>query len=144
MGNWGDISWPISMFLSILSVCIVSLRMVKMYFQYKKTRKEAELVHEKDMKLQEREYDQNREERLHGWACEKTKENQEKEIESLKKQLEQSRKGEALLDVDRIAFLMYVLSNKKDVSLDMEKLSKEIESFKSIYKDFEKYLKTNQ
>lgn len=144
MGNWGDICWPVSMFLSILSVCIVSLIMVGMYFRYKKTRKEAELVHEKDMKLREREYDQNREERLHRWACEKMKENLEKEIESLKKQLEQSQKREALLDVDRIAFLMYVLSNKKDASFDMEKLSKEIESFKSIYKDFEKYLKTNQ
>lgn len=78
MGNWGDICWPVSMFLSILSVCIVSLIMVGMYFRYKKTRKEAELVHEKDMKLREREYDQNREERLHGWACEKMKENLEK------------------------------------------------------------------
>lgn len=67
-----------------------------------------------------------------------------KKIESLKKQLEQSQKGGNTLDVDRIAFLMYVLSNKKDASLDMEKLSKEIENFKSIYKDFEKYLKTNQ
>lgn len=142
-GFW-NMQWPVSMFLSILSVCIVSLMMVGMYFRYKKTRKEAELVHEKDMKLREREYDQNREERLHRWACEKMKEHLEKEIESLKKQLEQSQKGGNTLDVDRIAFLMYVLSNKKDASLDMEKLSKEIENFKSIYKDFEKYLKTNQ
>lgn len=144
MEGFLSMQWPISLFLSILSVCFFSLMMVKMYFRYKKTGKKAELEYEKDMKLQEREYDQKREERLHGWACEKTKENLEKEIESLKKQLEQSQKREAPLDVDRIAFLMYVLSNKKDASLDMEKLSKEIESFKSIYKDFEKYLKTNQ
>lgn len=81
---------------------------------------------------------------MHKWASEKIKENLEKEIDSLKKKQEQLQKEKELLDLNRIAFLMYMLTDRKDSSLDMEKLSKEIDNFKSIYKEFEKYLKTNQ
>ena len=68
----------------------------------------------------------------------------EVEIKSTKKKQEQLQKEKELLDLNRIAFLMYMLTDRKDSSLDMEKLSKEIDNFKSIYKEFEKYLKTNQ
>lgn len=144
MEEFWKMQWPVSVFLSILSVCFISVIIISIYFKHKKEIKKDGFTYEKELKQAERQYIQSREERMHEWASEKIKENLEKEIDSLKKKQEQLQKEKELLDLNRIAFLMYMLTDRKDSSFNMEKLSKEIESFKSIYKEFEKYLKTNQ
>lgn len=123
--------------------CIYNLS----FFYYKRNIKLKELEHEKEMKEKEWRYNQEREDKIHGWTSVKATENLEKEIKSLKEEKEkqeQRQKDKDQCESDRIAFMMYVLANKGDATLDMEKLSKEVENFKKVYKDFENYLKTNQ
>lgn len=137
--------WPVSVFLSVF---IMSVSCLVAYI--------LSLCHQRWMKCQEcdvakREKEEEevkkklRNERMEEQAITKRIEELEKQTkfltdEKIKKQSQNTNQQ----DLDRIAFMMYALANKKDSSLDMEKLSKEIESFKSIYKEFEKYLKTNQ
>lgn len=145
-GYW-DIFWPACIVLSIFIICFSYLVIYCRYLHYKENIKSKELEHEKEMKEKEWKHSQDREDKIHGWTFNKSTEKLEQEIKSLKEEkekLEQCRKEKDLCESDRIAFMMYALANKKDATLDMEKLSKEIENFKKVYKDFENYLKTNQ
>ena len=133
--------------LSTFIICLSCLAVCCRYFHYKGNIKSKELEHEEKMKDKEWKYNQDRENKIHGWTSIKTTENLELEIKSLKEEKEkqeQCQKEKDQRESDRIAFMMYVLANKKDATLDMEKLSKEVENFKKVYKEFENYLKTNQ
>lgn len=137
--------WPVSVFLSVF---IMSVSCLVAYI--------LSLCHQRWMKCQEcdvakREKEEEevkkklRNERMEEQAISKRIEELEKQTKSLTdEKIKKQSQNTNQQDLDRIAFMMYALANKKDSSLDMEKLSKEIESFKSIYKEFEKYLKTNQ
>lgn len=145
-GYW-DIFWPACIVLSTLIICLSCLVVCCRYFYYKEKARSKELEHETDMKETEWKHNQDREDKIHGWTSDKTIENLEKEIKSLKEEKEkqeQCQKEEGQRESDRIVFMMYVLANMKDTTLDMEKLSKEVENFKKVYKEFENYLKTNQ
>lgn len=137
--------WSVSVFLSVF---IMSVSCLVAYI--------LSLCHQRWMKCQEcdvakREKEEEevkkklRNERMEEQAISKRIEELEKQTKSLTdEKIKKQSQNTNQQDLDRIAFMMYALANKKDSSLDMEKLSKEIESFKSIYKEFEKYLKTNQ
>ena len=137
--------WPVSVFLSVF---IMSVSCLVAYI--------LSLCHQRWMKCQEcdvakREKEEEevkkklRNERMEEQAISKRIEELEKQTKSLTdEKIKKQSQNTNQQDLDRIAFMMYALANKKDSSLDMEKLSREIESFKSIYKEFEKYLKTNQ
>lgn len=137
--------WPVSVFLSVF---IMSVSCLVAYI--------LSLCHQRWMKCQEcdvakREKEEEevkkklRNERMEEQAISKRIEELEKQTKSLTdEKIKKQSQNTNQQDLDRIAFMMYALANKKDSSLDMEKLSKEIESFKSIYKEFEKYLKNNQ
>lgn len=137
--------WSVSVFLSVF---IMSVSCLVAYI--------LSLCHQRWMKCQEcdvakREKEEEevkkklRNERMEEQAITKRIEELEKQTKSLTdEKIKKQSQNTNQQDLDRIAFMMYALANKKDSSLDMEKLSKEIESFKSIYKEFEKYLKTNQ
>lgn len=145
-GYW-DIFWPACIVLSTFIICLSCQAVCCRYLHYKENAKSKELEHEKEMKEKEWKYNQDREDKIHDWMSDKTTEKLEKEIKSLKEEKEkqeQPPKEKAQRELDRIAFMMYVLANRKDATLDMEKLSKEVENFKKVYKEFENYLKTNQ
>lgn len=145
-GYW-DISWPACIVLSTFIICLSCLAVCCRYLHYKEKARLKELEHEKEMKEKEWKYNQDREDKIHDWTSDKTTEKLEKEIKSLKEEKEKQEqlpKEKDQHELDRIAFMMYVLANRKDATLDMEKLSKEVENFKKVYKEFENYLKTNQ
>lgn len=137
--------WSVSVFLSVF---IMSVSCLVAYI--------LSLCHQRWMKCQEcdvakREKEEEevkkklRNERMEEQAITKRIEELEKQTKSLTdEKIKKQSQNTNQQDLDRIAFMMYALANKKDSSLDMEKLSREIESFKSIYKEFEKYLKNNQ
>lgn len=145
-GYW-DIFWPVCIVLSTFIICLSCLAVCCRYLHYKGNAKSKELEHEEKMKEKEWKYNQDRENKIHEWTSDRTAEKLEQEIKSLKEEKEkqeQCQKEKDQRESDRIAFMMYVLANRKDAPLDMEKLSKEVENFKKVYKDFENYLKTNQ
>lgn len=145
MEEFWKMQWPVSVFLSVF---IMSVSCLVAYI--------LSLCHQRWMKCQEcnvakREKEEEevkkrlRNERMEGQAITKRIEELEKQTKSLTdEKIKKQSQNTNQQDLDRIAFMMYALANKKDSSLDMEKLSKEIDNFKSIYKEFEKYLKTNQ
>lgn len=145
-GYW-EVFWPVCVVLSTLIFCFSCLVVFCRYLRYKENVKLKDLEHEKEMKEKEWKYNQEREDKIHGWTSIKTTEHLEKEIKSLKEEREKQelhQKKQEQYESDRIAFMMYALANKGDATLDMEKLSKEVENFKKIYKEFENYLKINQ
>lgn len=145
-GYW-DIFWPSCIVLSTFIICVSCGIVFCRYIYYKESAKSKDFEHKKEMKEKEWKYNQDRENKIHGWTIDKTTEKLEQEIKSLKEakeKQEQHLKEKGQHELDRIAFMMYVLANKKDATLDMEKLSKEVENFKKVYKEFENYLKTNQ
>lgn len=145
-GYW-DVFWPACIVLSTGIICISCRTVFFRYLHYKANTRSKELEHEKEIKEKEWKYNQEREDKIHNWTSVKTTECLEKEIKSLKEEKEkqkQHQKEKAQCESDRIAFLMYALANQRDTTLDMEKLSKEVEDFKKNYKDFENYLKKNQ
>lgn len=145
MEEFWKMQWPVSV---LLSVFIMSVSCLVAYI--------LSLCHQRWMKCQEcnvakREKEEEevskklRDERMEEAVITKRIEDLERQIKSLTdEKIKKQSQNTNQQDLDRIAFIMYALANKKDSSLDMEKLSKEIESFKSIYKELEKYLKTNQ
>lgn len=73
MEEFWKMQWPVSVFLSILSVCFISVIIIGKYFKHKKEIKKDGFTHEKELKQAERQYIQSREERMHKWASEKNK-----------------------------------------------------------------------
>lgn len=143
-GFW-CMQWPVSVFLAVLVISVSCLLAYILSLCHQLWMKRWECNVAKREKEEEEVKKKLRDERMEEQTITKRIEDLERQTKSLtdEKIKKQSQNGNQQ-DLDRIAFMMYALANKKDASLDIEKLSKEIESFKSIYKDFEKYLKTNQ
>lgn len=145
MEEFLKMQWPVSVLLSvfIMSVSCLVAYILSLCHQIWMKCQECNVA--KREKEEEEVKEKLRNERMEEQVISKRIEDLERQIKSLTdEKIKKQSQNTNQQDLDRIAFMMYALANKKDSSLDMEKLSKEIESFKSIYKEFEKYLKTNQ
>lgn len=151
---WG-MSWPIAMLFSIIVICICSIVTLYMALRNKQKIMCQELVNEEFIKWGEL----KRKQEWHNNVSKdsilnKERENYEKRIEKLnkdkvdlekqKKELEEKLNKKVQFDLNKLALMLYALSNKKDALSDMTKLSDEVANFKKAYNDFENYLKTNQ
>lgn len=151
---WG-MSWPIAMLFSIIVICICTIVALYMALRNKQKIMCQKLVNEEFIKWGEL----KRKQEWHNNVSKdsilnKERENYEKRIEKLNKDkvdLEKQKKGleeklnkKVQFDLNKLALMLYALSNKKDALSDMTKLSDEVANFKKAYNDFENYLKTNQ
>lgn len=151
---WG-MSWPIAMLFSIIVICICTIVALYMALRNKQKIMCQELVNEEFIKWGEL----KRKQEWHNNVSKdsilnKERENYEKRIEKLnkdkvdlekqKKELEEKLNKKVQFDLNKLALMLYALSNKKDALSDMTKLSDEVANFKKAYNDFENYLKTNQ
>ena len=151
---WG-MSWPIAMLFSIIVICICTIVALYMALRNKQKIMCQKLVNEEFIKWGEL----KRKQEWHNNVSKdsilnKERENYEKRIEKLnkdkvdlekqKKELEEKLNKKVQFDLNKLALMLYALSNKKDALSDMTKLSDEVANFKKAYNDFENYLKTNQ
>lgn len=145
MEEFWKMQWPVCVFLSVFIMSVSCLVAYILSLHHQRWMKCQECNVAKREKEEEEVRKKLRDEKMEEQAITKRIEDLERQIKSLTdEKIKKQSQNINQQDLDRIAFMMYALANKKDSSLDMEKLSKEIESFKSIYKEFEKYLKTNQ
>ena len=153
--NFWGMSWPIAMLFSIIVICICTIVALYMALRNKQKIMCQELVNEEFIKWGEL----KRKQEWHNNVSKdsilnKERENYEKRIEKLnkdkvdlekqKKELEEKLNKKVQFDLNKLALMLYALSNKKDALSDMTKLSDEVANFKKAYNDFENYLKTNQ
>lgn len=145
MEDFWNMQWPVSVFLFVFVISVFCFVAYFLFLRHRRWMKCQECNVVKKEKEEEEVRKKLRDERMEEQAITKRIEELEKQTKFLTdEKIGKHSQNINQQDLDRIAFMMYALANKKDSSLDMEKLSKEIESFKSIYKDLEKYLKTNQ
>ncbi|WP_443679025.1 hypothetical protein [Phocaeicola coprocola] len=145
MEDFWNMQWPVSVFLFVFVISVFCFVAYFLFLRHQRWMKCQECNVVKKEKEEEEVRKKLRDERMEEQAITKRIEELEKQTKFLTdEKIGKHSQNINQQDLDRIAFMMYALANKKDSSLDMEKLSKEIESFKSIYKDLEKYLKTNQ
>ena len=145
MEDFWNMQWPVSVFLFVFVISVFCFVAYFLFLRHQRWMNCQECNVVKKEKEEEEVRKKLRDERMEEQAITKRIEELEKQTKFLTdEKIGKHSQNINQQDLDRIAFMMYALANKKDSSLDMEKLSKEIESFKSIYKDLEKYLKTNQ
>lgn len=150
---WG-MSWPIAILFSIVVICICTIVALFMILRNKRKMMCLRLVNEEFVRWGELKRRQEWHNNVSKDISSKVQENTKKEIEKLNKEkedstkkikdLEDKLKEKVQFDLDNLALMLYALSNKKDALSDITKLSKEVETFKKVYKEFENYLKTNQ